>query len=244
LNILDLFSQKAFIETHSRSYKAVFEEKGKLVTFINPYAYLLARKRPDLFSKIDYVFFDGVSIVMLLRSFMGLNVNRRSFDMTSLAAPLFRYCEENHKTIFVVGTSQPMLDAALINIRKEFPLLNVIGSRNGFFNDETEVQQTIDSIVKIKPDYLIVGMGTPKQEEFLVEARNSGWDGVGFTCGGFIHQTASDIKYYPDFYDRFNIRWIYRIMREKHLRRRFIKYYPRFPFIFLWDLAKRKNKKQ
>ena len=37
-------------------------------------------------------------------------------------------------------------------------------------------------------------MGTVVQEDFLFKAKQAGYNGIGFTCGGFIHQTSkSDI---------------------------------------------------
>ena len=40
------------------------------------------------------------------------------------------------------------------------------------------------------------------QENFLLKVKNAGYQGVGFTCGGFIHQTSkNEIDYYPAWVD-------------------------------------------
>lgn len=33
-------------------------------------------------------------------------------------------------------------------------------------------------------------MGILAQENFLLKVKQAGFEGIGFTCGGFIHQTA------------------------------------------------------
>ena len=48
-------------------------------------------------------------------------------------------------------------------------------------------------------------------------------EGIGFTCGGFIHQTANnEIEYYPLWIDRMNLRFVYRMYKEKHTRKRYV----------------------
>ena len=50
--------------------------------------------------------------------------------------------------------------------------------------------------------------------------RNARIPGVGFTCGGFIHQTANnEIEYYPLWIDRMNLRFVYRMYKETYRKR-------------------------
>ena len=78
-------------------------------------------------------------------------------------------------------------------------------------------------------------MGTPFQEQFLVDLKNLGWIGAGYTCGGFIHQTAANIKYYPEFFNTYNLRWLYRMIDEPKLIKRYLILYPKSTFLFFFD---------
>ena len=72
------------------------------------------------------------------------------------------------------------------------------------------------------------------QEQFLLKVKNAGFDGIGFTCGGFIHQTAKDeIDYYPGWVDRMNLRFLYRMYKEKHTRKRYLQAALLFPARFI-----------
>jgi N-acetylglucosaminyldiphosphoundecaprenol N-acetyl-beta-D-mannosaminyltransferase len=99
--------------------------------------------------------------------------------------------------------------------------------------EQEEVQH---EIVKLDPDFLVIGMGTPLQESFLSNIKSLGWGGVGFTCGGFIHQTASGLNYYPKWINKLNLRWLYRIWDEPRLLTRYLIQYPRFVVLFIYDL--------
>ena len=91
-------------------------------------------------------------------------------------------------------------------------------------------------IVATAPDFLIVGMGMLAQERFLLRVRDAGFRGIGFTCGGFIHQTArNEIDYYPGWVDRMNLRFLYRMYREKHTRKRYMQAALLFPARFLYE---------
>lgn len=40
-------------------------------------------------------------------------------------------------------------------------------------------------INELNPDLVVVGMGAPLQEKFLVDLVGLGWRGRGYTCGVF-----------------------------------------------------------
>ena len=97
-----------------------------------------------------------------------------------------------------------------------------------------ELQCEAEHIVEASPDFLIVGMGVLMQERFLLKVKDAGFGGIGFTCGGFIHQTAKDeIDYYPGWVDRLNLRFLYRMYKEKHTRKRYLQAALLFPARFI-----------
>ena len=79
-------------------------------------------------------------------------------------------------------------------------------------------------------------MGAVMQEKFLLKVKRLGYTGIGFTCGGFIHQTArGEAGYYPAWVDRMNIRFLYRMWKEPHTRKRYIMAGLIFPARFVWE---------
>ena len=208
-----------------------------ITTFLNPFSYLLARSNKDQLSHFN-INIDGGLLVILLNLF-GFKYKRKSFDMTSLAPVVFNDAIKNNKSIYFIGSKPIVIDLAIKNIQEQFPELNICGYRDGYINDN-EMVVVLDIINSLKADYVICGMGTPLQEQFLIDLQKSGWTGEGYTCGGFLHQTAPGIKYYPNWINTLGLRAFFRMYDEPKLIKRYFIDYPHAIIIILFDLFKNK----
>lgn len=183
---------------------------------------------------MDGIFADGGLLVKAIKLVYGKQVTRRSFDMTSMAPELFSYAQEYGKTIYIVASKQEQVEAAVEIFRERYPKVKFAGYRNGYFSSESEMDDEAKRIVEVNPDFLIVGMGALMQEKFLLKVKNAGFKGVGFTCGGFIHQTSkNEIDYYPAWVDKTNLRFVYRMWKEPHTRKRYFMAGLLFPARFI-----------
>lgn len=222
------------LSTESFSVNQIFENKGKIYTYLNPVSYLTALDNKELFSQLDGIFADGGLLVKAIKLMYGKQVTRRSFDMTSMAPELFAYAAKYGKTIYIVASKQEQVEKAVVIFRERYPKVKFAGYRNGYFASESEMDVEAKYIAKLNPDFLIVGMGALIQEKFLLKVKNAGYQGVGFTCGGFIHQTSkNEIDYYPAWVDKTNLRFIYRMWKEPHTRKRYVMAGLLFPVRFI-----------
>ncbi len=222
------------LSTEKYSINQIFETKGKVYTYLNPVSYLTALDNKDLFGRMDGIFADGGLLVKAIKSLYGKQVTRRSYDMTSMAPELFSYVQEYGKTIYIVASKQEQVEAAVEIFRERYPKVKFAGYRNGYFSSESEMDDEAKRIVEVNPDFLIVGMGALMQEKFLLKVKNAGFKGVGFTCGGFIHQTSkNEIDYYPAWVDKTNLRFVYRMWKEPHTRKRYFMAGLLFPARFI-----------
>ena len=213
--------------------------EGKMTTFLNPYSYLYARRHPDCFLAFDDIAVDGIALVLFLRLFGIAAVRRQSFDMTSLAAEVLDCARTTRRKIFFVGAADGVIGRAVDTIRTAYPSLEICGFRHGYFTGEEEREDVLRSVLAATPDIVVCGMGTGAQEAFLRDLRRMGWQGTGYTCGGFLHQSAAGaLRYYPDWADRFHLRWAYRIFREPGLWRRYAFAYPQFVVLFVRDAVR------
>jgi exopolysaccharide biosynthesis WecB/TagA/CpsF family protein len=217
----------------------ITNKSSKLITFLNPYSYLLARNNKKLFEKFD-IKIDGILLVKVLKLFGFKDIKRESFDMTSLAPIVFEDAIKENQSIYFIGTKPKVIDKAIDNIKASYPKLNIVGFRDGYIKNE-ERNNVFENIKNLSPDIVVCGMGTPLQEQFLVDLQNDGWDGIGYTCGGFLHQTVGDIQYYPKWIDKYNLRWVYRMYDEPVLFKRYFGEYPIFFFYFIIDYIKYKK---
>jgi N-acetylglucosaminyldiphosphoundecaprenol N-acetyl-beta-D-mannosaminyltransferase len=212
---------------------------GGVNTFINPFSYSILRKNIEVVKGVDRILVDGSLMVALLRWLGVINLERRSFDMTSIAPVILHDAICHDKTVCFIGSKSDEVKAAVEAIAKRFPKLNIIYFRDGYFSGQIEWDSEVKLVLDIAPDVVITGLGTPLQEQFLLSLKEKGWKGTGFTCGGFLHQTASSIEYYPKWIDRFNLRWAYRIFDEPKLFWRYFWDYPKSIAFIVWDLKVR-----
>lgn len=222
------------LSTEKYSVNQIFESKGKVYTFLNPVSYLTALDNKELFGQMDGIFADGGLLVKAIKMLYAKVVTRRSFDMTSMAPELFAYAVEHDKTIYIVASKQEQVEKAVEIFQERYPEVKFAGYRNGYFSSEEEMDKEAKHITELKPDFLIVGMGSLMQEKFLLKVKNDGYQGVGFTCGGFIHQTSkNEIDYYPAWVDKTNLRFVYRMWKEPHTRKRYMMAGLLFPARFI-----------
>lgn len=222
------------ISTEFFSVDQIFENKGKVYTYLNPVSYLTALENKKLFSQMDGIFADGGLLVKAIKLVYCKQVTRRSFDMTSMAPELFAYAAEHGKTIYIVASKQEQVEKAVEIFRERYPNVKFAGHRNGYFANENEMEQEAKHIAELNPDFLIVGMGALMQEKFLLKVKHAGYQGIGFTCGGFIHQTSrNEIDYYPSWVDKTNLRFAYRMWKEPHTRKRYLMAGLLFPAKFI-----------
>lgn len=213
-----------------------FSEKGMIYTFLNPVSYLTALKYKGLFCSFDGIMVDGSFLAGAIRLLYGVRVRRRSFDMTSIAASLFEHIQSGKKTVYLIGARQEQVERAAAILTEQYPGLRIAGYRNGYFLSEEIMREECGNILRLNPDFVIAGMGTPLQERFLLRLKEGGYRGIGFTCGGFLSQLSlKGIHYYPRWADKYNLRFLYRFYEEKHTRERYLRAALLFPFHFIWN---------
>lgn len=222
------------LSTETSSVGQIFENRGKVYSYLNPVSYLTALDNKEVFSQIDGIFADGGLLVKAIKLVYGKQVTRRSFDMTSMAPELFAYAAEHGKSIYIVASKQKQVEKAVEIFRERYPNVKFTGYRNGYFASEEEMEQEARQVTELNPDFLIVGMGALMQEKFLLKVKHAGYQGIGFTCGGFIHQTSrNEIDYYPTWVDKTNLRFVYRMWKEPHTRKRYVMAGLLFPARFI-----------
>lgn len=209
----------------------------RLVSFVNPFSYRVLIESPKIIDSIDLFYSDGSLLQKLHNIFYPKSkVDRVSFDYSSIAGKVFDFAQKNALKVALVGGTSTEISQAKVNIRACHPSLNVVYSRSGFFDDEKEKGDCCDLIDKFGATILIVGMGTPIQEQFLMEAKlNCPSVKLMFTCGGFLTQTAIKADYYHPIIKKLGLRWLQRVVLHKHVRHRIIKDYPRFLVTYLYE---------
>jgi len=207
-------------------------EQTKVISFINPFSYSVISKRPKLIDEIEYWFVDGMALCQLTNLRRNKKISRASFDLSSIGKDFLNFSSANACNVALIGGSEDDIKLATQNLKNMFPKLNIVFQHHGYIkNDFESVYAKINSS---GANYLVVGMGTPMQEEFSVGCKKFCPKlSLIITCGGFITQTAMKPDYYHPWIKKLGLRWLQRAYLHKHVRQRLIKDYPSFIIRYL-----------
>ncbi|MER2520310.1 MAG: WecB/TagA/CpsF family glycosyltransferase [Bdellovibrionales bacterium] len=183
------------------------------VSFINPYAWAVAKRDPSfiaMLEKLSLVMADGVGVSYACRALTRNPCNRVSFDMTSLANPFFKTLQDANLSLALVGGELGVDESVKDKLEAHYSGLRIVETTHGY----DDLEPKVATIMAKAPDAVLVGMGSPRQERFLIALREAGYRGFAITCGGFFDQYLVSDKYYPDWINRWNLRFLYRLYKE------------------------------
>lgn len=208
-------------------------------TSLNPYSYYLLHNIDYDFKNFTHISFDGVYPLVFLNIF-GYKYPRLSFDNTRLGKTVLKYSDNQHLKMLVVGATRKESNAFVDKLKFKYQNI-IIENVNGYEKDSVgEWGKYIEKLQHENTyDFILLSLGTPLQMKLI--DRLSHLDVDFYTCGGYVRQGSGQFEYFPYLVDKLQIRFLYRMVKEKT--------YSRFPkallgllFVFK-DLLKLKLKK-
>lgn len=139
-------------------------------------------------------------------------------------------------THYFLGASQDCLDKLISNSKMWRPGMKIVGSHNGYFKPADEECIAAD-INAANADFVWVGLGTPKQQEWIARNRANIKRGALLAVGFAFDVNAGTKKDAPRWMQPLGLTWFYRLCSEpRRLWWRYLKYNS----VFLYYLAKQK----
>lgn len=114
------------------------------------------------------------------------------------------------KTFYLVGSEESVIQAVVAKLKVEYPKIKIIGYRNGFF-DAAEEEELIENIVLLKPDFLFIAMGSPRQE-YLLDKISKKYQTTMLGLGGSFNVYSGKVKRAPRWMIRFKMESLYRYL--------------------------------
>ena len=112
--------------------------------------------------------------------------------------------------VFILGTTEEANKLACENAKKRFPGIIIAGRANGFLSDEEKIAK----IKEANPKLMLVGMGTPTQENFVQNLSKENLNIFSICCGGALNVLAGKIKRAPVFFQNNKIEWLFLLCKE------------------------------
>jgi len=128
--------------------------------------------------------------------------------------------------LYLLGGASGMAEAAAVNLQRQHPGLQVVGTDHGYFTG-AELPAVLGRLRAAGPDLLLVGLGFPKQEYFIREHCRELGLLVAVGVGGSFDVLSGRLRRSPAWIQRRRLEWLYRVFQEPARWRRLVAL-PRF----------------
>lgn len=191
------------------------------VTTVNVAILMTMRRDPALQSFVDRSTLnvvDGQPIVWLGRV-LRRPVPERVAGI-DLVGRLCRRAEADGLRVFLLGGTREVIDVVGEQMRAAHPQLELAWD-DGYFTADQAAERAA-AVAAARPDILLVGMGVPRQEQFIDQQ----WDALGCTVaigvGGSFDVISGLRRRAPVWMQERGLEWVYRLRQEP--QRLFMRY--------------------
>jgi N-acetylglucosaminyldiphosphoundecaprenol N-acetyl-beta-D-mannosaminyltransferase len=201
------------------------------VMYVNAHVVNESRAVPELRGALetaDLVYCDGYGVRLAARV-LEVPVPHRMTGadwVWGLAA----MCEAAGSSLYLLGSDPPVARDAAERLQRWYPGLRIAGTHHGYFDlDSEHNERVIEDINAKRPDIVLVGMGTPKQELWIQRYAERLDVDVLWTVGALLDYIAGRVPRAPRWLADNGLEWIWRLAIEPHrMWRRYLLGNPKF----------------
>ena len=125
--------------------------------------------------------------------------------------------ERGHK-IYFLGGKEGIRKKAQMAILRRYPNANIVGEHHGYFKND--IEPLLADLREKQPDILLVAMGSPYQEEFILRYQKLLNIPVAIGVGGTLDVFSGEVKRAPELVQTLKLEWAYRILSDPKRWRR------------------------
>lgn len=160
-------------------------------------------------SGAELVLADGVGITKAA-AMLGTPLKSRVPGI-DFASNVISRLAEREGSVYLLGAKPLVAEAAAEKLTQTYPGIVIAGTNDGYFTDDAPV---IEKINAASPDFLMVCLGSPKQELWM--SANAGRLSCGLMAGlgGSLDVLAGNVQRAPETWRRLGLEWLYRVIKE------------------------------
>lgn len=192
----------------------------------------------QIYARAALVLPDGMPLIWA-GAFLGRTFKERvsGADLVPALCPMA--VQKGYK-LFFLGGRTGAAESAAKKLEQKFPGIQIVGVYSppfGFEHDLNENAAIVESIKKAAPDILLVGLGSPKQENWIKDHLEEMRVPVSIGVGVTFEFIAGMVKRAPLFMQRSGFEWLWRLCQEP--ARLWKRYLIADPYFF-WLILKQK----
>lgn len=186
----------------------------------------------ELTQYVDRFIPDGMPLIWALND-RGAGLADRVYGPTFMRECVLKSPSE--RTHYFLGGSEECLAKLRETFERRRPEARIVGGRNGYFGMAEEAE-IVEQINALEPDLIWVGLGTPKQQEWIARNKPLLRRGVVLAVGFAFDVNAGTKRDAPPWMQRLGLTWLFRMLTEPgRLVGRYLKYNSLFLAYLLRD---------
>ena len=211
-------------ELHKCIAKAIARGERWIIAHHNLRSVYLYHRDPKMrafFTKAQVIHIDGMPLVYWARV-LGYPVTKQHrVTYVDWVHPLMATAAAEGWRVFYLGGKPGVAARAAEKLRQQYPGL-VLETRHGYFTPE-ENDAVLEEITRFQPHVLMVGMGMPRQEHWVLDNLERISANAILTVGACFDYVAGVIPTPPRWMGRMGLEWLYRLWSEpRRLARRYL----------------------
>lgn len=177
----------------------------------------------QVYADADLILTDGKPLIWISKLY-GTPIKEK-ISGSDLFPLLCALAAEKGYKMFFLGAAEGVAAKAAENLMARYPGLQVVGTYSppvGFEKDEAQLAQIEKMICAAAPHILIVGLGCPKQEKFILHNKDRLGVPISLGLGASLDFEAGNVKRAPKWMSDHGLEWLYRMISEpKRLAKRY-----------------------
>jgi N-acetylglucosaminyldiphosphoundecaprenol N-acetyl-beta-D-mannosaminyltransferase len=209
---------------NERIAKAVARGERWIIAHHNLHSVYLHHRDPKMrafFARAHVVHIDGMPLIYWARV-LGYPVTKQHrVTYVDWVHPLMATAAAEGWRVFYLGGKPGVAARAAEKLRRQYSGL-VLETRHGYFTPE-ENDAVLEEIARFQPHVLMVGMGMPRQEHWVLDNLERISANAILTAGACFDYVAGVIPTPPRWMGRMGLEWLYRLWSEpRRLARRYL----------------------
>lgn len=222
INILGVyFDNVTMDEAVTRGIEFLKTENKDTVFTPNPEIVMEAYHNKSLkeqLNKGSMVIPDGIGIVIGSKIIKNpLKMRVAGYDFVQ---QLFAHLSSTDKTVYFFGSKEGVAKKAAKDMMSKYPGLKIVGVSHGYEQDHEKV---VADIIEKKADLLLVGLGAPRQEQWINDYKDRLPCKMFIGVGGSFDGMAGVVKRAPKLFIKLNLEWFYRLMAQPTRAKRMLR---------------------
>ncbi len=227
VGVLEVGVDRITVEGLHAEVAHLVRRRGGIVLNANAHCLNLCHEDEGLrnfFAAADVVFCDGAGVRLAARM-LGDQLPER-ITYADWLPRLAALAEERGFSLFFLGARPGVAGEAARRLRASHPDLRIVGVRHGYFDHgagSSENGAVVAEINAARPDVLLVGLGMPLQERWLMENLHGLDVGVALTGGAVFDYASGRLRRGPRLLTDNGLEWLARLIVEpRRLWRRYL----------------------